>query len=372
MKEVDELLGMFAPEEKWLEETKAWYGKVFRGEAVERLLLSTTGPAPRPNKFNMKEQLENPEAMLYESLRGMVAAANSRSASLPTLRANLGTGFIASLFGIEQVIFTDKMPWPQGHVSKTDLAKLSPADFVEVVDKGLLPKARAIYEFYISRLGTGRYCFLPDTQGVLDIAHIVAGDELFLALKDDPGFVHHLMELCLQAYVSVTKTMKRVIGEPLDSGMHWGMALVNGGVRYCMDTTTLLSPKDIEQFEIPYLRRALTAFGGGWVHFCGYAPHLLDLLAEVPEVRAVNANYMKSRPFDYERDVKALQRTGKCFLGGPMRREEEAVKDFFLRVLRPLSGRQGLSFGFSDGTSAPQALMDLWYEAQEEVFGGNS
>jgi len=371
MPELRDLLEMFSPDPRWLEETKAWYGKVFRGEPLERLLLSIAGLPPVPQRFDMKEQYENAEAMFYEQLRVMVAAAQARSAALPSLRANLGTGFVASIFGIQQVIFPDKMPWPQGHISKSELSSMRPEDFTDVDGKGLLPKASDIYRFYQSRLGTNRYCYIPDTQGVLDIAHLVRGDELFTDLKDDPGFVHHLLELCLQAYITVTKAMKQVIGEALDSGLHGGIAMFNGGVRYCMDTTVLLSAKDIEEFEVPYLRRALAAFGGGWVHFCGYAPHLVDILAGVPEVRGVNPNYMDNRPYDYERDIRVLHQGGKFFFGAPFKEEKESVSEYFARVLRPLSSCRGLIFtprGPGLDTSRPRALIDLWNLAQDGVF----
>ncbi len=157
-------------------------------------------------------------------------------------------------------------------------------------------KAREIYKFYHEHLNTNIYSYIPDTQGVVDIAHIVRGSEIFIDLKEDPPFVHHLLELCLQGYISVTKAMKEVIGEPLDSGLHGGMAMENCGVRYCMDTTCLLRPADIKEFEIPYLQRGLEPFGGGWVHFCGYQPHLLDLLVDIPEIRGINTNYMDSWP----------------------------------------------------------------------------
>ncbi len=56
-----------------------------------------------------------------------------RSATLPTLRANLGVGFVPSIFGVEQEIYADKMPWPQRHLSKEEISDLNPADFKDGV-----------------------------------------------------------------------------------------------------------------------------------------------------------------------------------------------------------------------------------------------
>ncbi len=43
----------------------------------------------------------------------------------------------------------------------------------------------------------------------------------------------------------------------------------NGGIRISEDSATLISPKQIDEFVIPYDQKALEAFGGGFIHFCG-------------------------------------------------------------------------------------------------------
>ncbi len=46
MQELEELLEMFSSPYHWFVETKAWYGKVFRGEPQDRSLIGVTGPSP--------------------------------------------------------------------------------------------------------------------------------------------------------------------------------------------------------------------------------------------------------------------------------------------------------------------------------------
>jgi len=375
MNELDELIGLFDPDTAWVERTKEDYGKLFRDEPLDSVLLAGGGAVPEPHnaqRFNMKEQYERPECMLYENLRGMVSAAKGRSDTLPTIRANLGTGFVASVFGVEQIVFEDKMPWPQGHPTKEQLQEMQPSDLADVSDKGLMPRAVEIYGFYRERLGTTDYCYIPDTQGVLDVAHLVRGDDVFLDLYDDPDFVHHLMELCLQAYISVTKLMKETIGERMDLGLHGGKAMANGGVRYCMDTSVLLSREQLEEFEAPYLRRALQTFGGGWVHFCGYAPHVTDVLVNIPEVRGINPNFMDSRPYDYEDDLEKIRGADKFFSGAPFKSEAESTRDYFRRVLAPLGERRGMHFTPRGRAVAPSDYAErraLLCEVERELFG---
>lgn len=369
-----ELLACFQPERQHVREVKEWYRRVFSNQPVERLLLSLPGELPgvfREKRFTLREQFHEKEKMFCEHLRMMVADLRGHGALLPALRANLGTGFVPTVFDLEQVVLENEMPWLKQHLSKEEIVKLGPEDFRDVREKGLAPKAREIYEFYIARLGTAEYCFVPDTQGVMDIAHLVRGDELFHDFYDDPSFVHHLMELSLAAYVSVTRYMKSLIGEPLNEGMHAGIAMYNGGVRMCMDTTTLLSPGTIREFNVPYLRRGLQEFGGGWVHFCGYAPHLVDILVEIPEVRGINPNYMVEQAHDYERDIKKVQDADKFFYGGPFAREGETLETYFRRVIGPLRERRGLMFsprGEGLDLSLPDKVINLWDRVQDDLL----
>jgi hypothetical protein len=178
------------------------------------------------------------------------------------------------------------------------------------------------------------------------------------------------MELCLAAYINTTKLMKEAIGEPLDSGLHSGLAMAKGGVRYCMDTTVLIARKDIETFELPYLRRALAAFGGGWVHFCGLAPHLLEALMEVDELRGVNNSYLENQPYDFPGDMATVQRAGKFFYGGLFQEKGESIEDYFRRALAPFAEPRGFIFQPKKlGGEDPRRLLEIWYQVQEEKFG---
>ena len=65
------------------------------------------------------------------------------------------------------------------------------------------------------------------------------------------------MELSTQAYIKVSLLMKKIIDESYAIGCHTSRYMARGGVRLCEDTTTLLSPKIVEEFVIPYIAKAL-------------------------------------------------------------------------------------------------------------------
>lgn len=377
MTDLENVLKSFEVDQDWYGEKCEKYKKLFNKQELNSLLINFTSDQKSNIKslYDMKEQFEEPAKMLYEHLIQMTNVINTKSDQLPAIRANLGVGFIPSVFGIEQRLFTDKMPWPVGHLTIEEIKALDPEEFSSeenIKDKGLVPYARKIYQYYQDKLGTNQFFYLPDTQGVLDIAHLLAGDQLFYMIYDDPALVHHLMEISLQAYISISKYIKKIIGEDLSSGKHMGIAMYNGGVRYCMDTTVLLNSEQIIEFEIPYLRRALAEFGGGWIHFCGYAPHLLDILVDVPELRGINPNYMVNQEYDYERDVQQILSHNKFFLGAPFKSSDQSIEEYFTKVLKPYSKKKGLIFtprGERLDFSNPKNIINIWNETQKKIIG---
>ena len=372
---LEDLIPHLKPDQSWLAEHAGFWDALWHNRPPETLMIVLAGK-PLPGHdiaiFNLAEQWHHPKAMLYEHLRGMVATARrSDGLAVPRLRANLGTGFIPSVFGIEQLIFTDKMPWPQGHLSKEAIAALEPDDFDDVADKGLMPYALEIYRTYHHYLGTHAWSYLPDTQGILDIAHLVRGDDIFLDPYDDPAFMHHLMECCLHAYIAISRTIKDAIGEPLDQSKHGCMVQTNGGVRYCMDASVLCRGDMLETYELPYLHRVLEAFGGGWIHFCGYAPQLTPMLCAEPLVRGINPNYMHNHHYDYVDDMRQIQDADKFFIGAPFRTKGQTLEAYFDEVLAPLEQPANLALqprgeGMTESVSE---IKKTWQLTVKRRFG---
>ena len=165
-----------------------------------------------------------------------------------------------------------------------------------------MDRAIEYLHYFQQSLPSWIHVYLPDTQGPFDIAHAVLGQEIFLAIYDDPDLVHHLLQLCTELYIEVTKKLKKAIHEPMNRCYH-GHALVrgiymnNGGTRVSEDSATLLSPEHIDEFVIPYDQQALEAFDGGFIHYCGKHDYLLEAYLKMKEVRAINLGDPQSYDF---------------------------------------------------------------------------
>ena len=352
-------LGKKRQENIWLNNNPDFIPIILSGAVLER------DSFPR---YDMREEFFDKKKMLIEQLWQALAMNRGESDSQISIRANLGTGFIPTIFGLEETISKDKMPWLKEHLSKEDILIF---DLPEDISKsGLMPRAIEYIDYYKAILPPELHIYLPDTQGPFDIAHLIRGDEIFIDFYEDPEFIHRLMELSTQAYIKVSLLMKEIIGEPYASGYHTSLYMAKGGVRMCEDTTTLLSPKIVEEFVIPYIVKALKPFGGGWIHFCGRGDHLLDLFLNIEEVRGIN--FGNPEMFNLEEVLSKIREKGKFYFGCWPRGKNESLEQYFRKVIKALEGeKRSLIFVpviYENDPVEKKMIIDLWHSLQEKFL----
>lgn len=310
---------------------------LFKGEKPDAWPLLLNAPltheqeAAIPNP-DFKEAFDVPESMLCQQLRYALSAANAGADTVPSIRANFGTGILLACLGLEQEILSDKMPWLHQHLDKAQIAKLTLDD---IKTEGSFARGLDFMRLFKKVMGDRLPIYCMDTQGPFDLAHLLMGDDLFMELYDDPPFVHHLMELCLALGIRSHELMKSVSGEAMDGQHHSCMLYAeNMGVRICEDTTTLISPEAIAEFAMPYTARLARHFGGAWIHYCGRNDNLTRAICEIPEVRAVNFGHIPGREHDhpFEKDMELIKSHGKVYVGVWPRRQGEDGKAYLRRL----------------------------------------
>jgi uroporphyrinogen-III decarboxylase len=315
--------------------------------------------------WTLKEQFYDKEKMLLEQLKGLVGIAKTHSDAQLSIRVNMGVGIIPSVFGLQPVFpQDDQMPWFVGNLSKEEILRLGmPSDIRE---RGLMPFVIEYLQYFKSVLPEGIHIYCFDTQGPFDIAHLIRGHQIYFDLYDDPEFAHYLLDISTQLYIEATKIFKEIVGEPLDSGYHGTLYMSGGGVRLCDDSSVNLSPSLFREFSLPYIKRALAPFGGGWVHFCGDGNHLLDMYLELEEVKGLN--FGNPEKYDYERTIEKITSKGKFYVGYIPRKDGESLRDYFERILSPLKSRKGLILQMNRGEEGVPETLDLWRSLQDELF----
>lgn len=344
---------------------------VFRGERPDAWPMLAGGPLtpaqeqlPNPN---FKEAFDDADLMLSAQLRGACSAASGNGDSVPSMRVNFGTGIMLSCVGLEQEVFADKMPWLKEHLTKAQIAKLTPDD---ITIRGSFARGLDIMRRFKAVMGEQPAVYCMDTQGPFDLAHLMLGDAIFYQIHDDPPFVHHLMNLCLQMGIKTHTWMKEVSGEPLTQHYHGNSLYAeNMGIRICEDTTAVVGPETISEFAMPYTRKLAQHFGGAWVHYCGRNDHLTQAILEIPEVRAINFGHIPGHEHDhpFEQDMARICAAHKVYFGGwPRRRGESGLA--YLKRLHEWAVRgclicdgAGAALGGENGLASLPAALEYWY-----------
>ena len=272
------------------------------------------------------------DLMLCGQLRGACSVANARSDAVPSIRVNFGTGVCLACVGLEQEIFPDKMPWLQQRLTKAQAARLTPDD---LQPRGSFARGLEVIRRFREVMGDTVAIYCMDTQGPLDLAHLMLGDDFFYELHDDPPFVHHLLELCLELGIRTHAWMKAASGEALTAHHHLNALYAeNMGVRICEDTSAILGPAQIDTFAMPYTARLARHFGGAWVHYCGRNDALTRAILELPDVRGINFGHIPGHEHDhpFEEDMARIAAAGKVYFGDWPRRPEESGADYLRRL----------------------------------------
>lgn len=279
-----------------LAEAGALQQNAWRYRPVERIpfLLLDAAPPDWP-LCPYRETLDAPEKMLWNELQQVYAGALLKDDRMLSVRVNLGTGVVASLFGARLIAIDDQPPWVEP-LGATESIRAVVERGMPSLQAGWGRRVLAFEQAYrqildgFPALRGNLRIFVSDTQGPFDTAHLLWGERIYLALHDEPQLVHALLDLITVTTIAFTECQKELIGEPRESAVHFGY-LVPGGVRVVDDVALNLSARLYAEFCRPYNERILAAFGGGYMHYCGDRLHSHELRLETRGLRGIEMGF---------------------------------------------------------------------------------
>ena len=264
----------------------------WRGDGPSLILI----PAARNVLYDLNDyprRFYDPAAMWESEMARARPVVDWPTDGIPTVRPNLGVTFVPAIAGLEFELREDSMPWPGTPLPE---AAICAAGQAVPEEAEVLRLTREFYEIHrASNEAADIVAYLPDTQGVFDIAHLLRGHDIFYDLAD-PGRVEaisEMMDACYTLYERTTLAIKKLLDEPSDSMIHGhgseqGVLFANAGARLAEDTALLLSPAMIAGTILPVVERCADRFGGVFVHFCGRHDTLLRQLCELPGMKAID------------------------------------------------------------------------------------
>lgn len=335
-------------------------------------------PVPEYHDFDhytLYEQFHDPEKMLVESLWDIIGWARSPGDAQLSLRPNFGVGTIASVFGCSIHCPENDMPWVTERPARESLLDVQ---FDGLEERGLIPRVIDFIRFARGALRDFPQIrvFMPDLQGPMNIAFLLRHQDVFFDMVDEPDWYHRFMEVVCEVFIRLTRRLKDELGEESGNGYHGAMYMAAGGVRVVDDVSIMLSPAQYEEFSLPYMRRCLTAFSGGWVHSCGNIAHQLDFYLHAPEIKGVN--FGEPQYYRFEEILPRFAAADTFCYGGPVREPEEPADAYLRRAAHCLTGAtntlifmprvRGMEMIEGDWPE-PQAIVDLWEQFCEEATG---
>ncbi len=278
-------------------------------------------PGIQPKKILINDAISDFELMLDSQLAGVSHALAGQTSAL-NIRANYGTGILSSLFGAEIFMMpynTDTLPTTRS-IHDSDKIRALVDVGVPSLRGGFganvftfAERCREIFESYPK---IRRYVdiYHPDTQGPLDIAELLWGDEMFYEMYDDPDFVHSFLRVITDTYKTFLDAWYRLV--PLRGELSCdGGVMYRGTILLRLDSGMNISDDFYREFSLPYDREVFDHFGGGALHFCGRGDHYIRSVCEIENLYGFNLSQPHLNDMDIIFDAAAS--TGKRILRLP-------------------------------------------------------
>lgn len=274
-----------------IEATKNLQKKAFTFQPVDHIptVINYSLAEDEWPTFNFEEIFHDQEKMLLNELRQVYLGAKLKDDRLYGIRANYGTGIIASMFGCPTHTFEDSLPVGTA-IPRNEIEKIL-SNGIPDKNSGLMGKVWDTVAYFQEMLlpypklsqAIGSQCF--DIQGPFDNASIIWGSEIYLAILDQPEKICQLMDLISDTIILMVQELRRIDGFSLVE--HDGAWNFLGGVCVRNDSSVNLSGEHYETLVKPFDDKIISKWGG-WIHFCGKAHQWWKKQLDIQGLKGIN------------------------------------------------------------------------------------
>ena len=281
------------------------YRRVFAWEEMEELPY-TWGDLPPVADDDWPDPPYNDtfvdrEKMLLGQLRGPYLHYQTEDYHPLAIRANYGTVILPSILGASYQLTETSLPWAHHLPDRVAVRRLIEAG-VPDLRAGLGAACFDTAEYYLEtlrphpNLSRETRIYHPDLQGPFDVAHLLWGPDIFLAIYDCPAMVHELLDLVVRIYIAWLSRWKELLGEGNELTAHWSL-MMRGGAMLRDDTPVMLSRSQYLEFVKPYDQRVLDAFGG-CIHYCGRGDQFIEEMGASRNLYGLNISQPELNDMD--------------------------------------------------------------------------
>jgi len=255
---------------------------------IPHLPLRVPCGAPDWPKYTMDEIQGDMEKMLLSELAVVYAACLVKDDTLPSIRANYGTGILPSLFGCEIMRFDHGALPAALPLHDMERIRAHVAAGIPDLRGGLGGRVLDTVAFYVDtfraypKIREWVKIDLADTQGPLDAAEVAWGSELLMYMYEDPDLVHAFIGLVTDTLAAFTRAHQAIDGVPFAPA-----PTPLGRVCIREDSSVMVSGEMYDAFCKPYAQRLVDEFGG-CIHWCGDGKAWWRSLITLRHLTAIN------------------------------------------------------------------------------------
>jgi len=245
--------------------------------------------------ININDAIEDTDLMILKEFKTFSDCLADGDGGRTGIRCNYGTGIIPSLFGGDLFVMpyeTNTLPSVKPLGSRDKIREIIEAG-VPDIKKALCGKvfetAERFLEIFDKYPSIGKHVTLyhPDTQSPIDIAELLWGSDIFLAVYDDVQLLKDILELVTETYIKFMRAWFDLV-PPKNAYMpHWNL-MFKGRIMLREDSLMNLSPQTYVDLIRPHDQRIFDEFDGGCVHFCGRGDHYIEKVSELKGITAIN------------------------------------------------------------------------------------
>ncbi len=274
-----------------VEKTRSLQQNAFQFKEIDHIptVINYNIPEDEWPCFNFNEIFYNREKLLLNELKQVYMGAKLQDDRLYGIRANYGTGIIASAFRCPVHVFETELPISK-EISQSEIDSILKKGTVDI-SSGLVQKSLETVAWYRETLApyeklnqvVGSQCL--DIQGPFDNASIIWGSSIYLAVLDEPEKLKDLMTIICNTIIDIVKKHRTIDGK--DISEHDGAWNYLGGLCIRNDSTVNLSGEQYKTLIKPFDEMLLNNWQG-WIHFCGKAHQWYPELLTLENLKGIN------------------------------------------------------------------------------------
>ncbi len=282
-------------EDRYLAEWKDFLYDRFDGDIFHPVRVKKAPQTVSVPRVNINDAIDDLDLMIRLEMQA-VSDLLSIGAGPLGIRANYGTGTMASLFGAEIFMMpreTNTLPTTKPFNDTDKIRALVDAGLPDLsggLGGRMFEFGETVRELFRKYPKIEKYVdvFHPDTQGPLDMCEMIWGCDMFYEMYDEPELVHAFLSLLTDTFIKVTDKWHEIYPIKQEMSSHWRGFYHRGAIVLRSDSAMNVSPDLYEEFSMPYDGKLLERYGGGVIHFCGRGDHYIDRLSDLPQVYGIN------------------------------------------------------------------------------------